>query len=77
MYLIDPKDGKQSVTLTFMVVSYILVTGFSVAVTLEKVPAAGPLMELFYACSALYFGRRVSFGNKVFSGKEESKEKSE
>lgn len=74
MYLKDPKDGKESVTLTFMVVSYILVTGFSVAVALEQSKTAGPLMELFYACAALYFGRRVTVNGKSFSGKEKASE---
>lgn len=74
MYLIDPKDGKQSVTLTFMVVTFILVTGFSIAVALEQTKGIGPLMDLFYACSALYFGRRVTINNKTFSGKEEPSE---
>lgn len=70
MYLVDPKDGKQSVTLTFLVVSFLLIAGFSVANVLDHAKDPEPLMQLFYACAALYFGRRVSLGNKTFSGKD-------
>lgn len=70
MYLKDPKDGKESVTLTFLVTSFILISGFSVACVLGQVKTVEPLMDLFYATAALYFGRRVTIGSKTFSGKE-------
>ena len=70
MYLKDPKDGTASVTLTFLVVSFVLVVGFSVAAVLGHTKDTEPLMQLFYACSALYFGRRVTIGNKTYSNKE-------
>jgi hypothetical protein len=66
LYLKDPKDGTQSVTLTFLVIAFVLVVGFSIATCLGHAKDADPLMQLFYACAALYFGRRVSIGNKTF-----------
>jgi len=76
MYLTDPKDGKKSVSLTFVVITFVLVTGFSVGVAINKVEGIGPLMELFYACSALYFGRRLNIGNKIFSSEKENSNES-
>lgn len=70
-YLKDPKDGKQSVTLTFLVLAFLLVSGFSVSKVLGHSGDPDPLMQLFYACAALYFGRRVTLGNKTF-GKDET-----
>jgi hypothetical protein len=70
MYLPDPKDGKPSVSLTMLGISFVTVLGFSISSVLEYTKEPGPLMELFYATAALYFGRRVSIGGKLFSGKE-------
>ena len=70
MYLKDPKDGTPSVSLTFLVLSFILAAGFSVAAALDQTKDPEQLMQLFYACSALYFGRRVNIGNKTYSSEE-------
>lgn len=70
-YFNDPKTKEPSVSLSFVLIAFIVVLFGSVANVLgyvEKEP--GPLMELFYATAALYFGRRVSMNNKIFSGKE-------
>lgn len=67
MYLKDPTTGLPSVSLTFLVISFVLLVGFSTANVLEYAKDPGPFLELFYACAALYFGRRVSIGNKSFS----------
>jgi len=67
MYLKDPKDGKRSVSLTFLVISFTLFAGFSAATSLNYAESAGAFSELFYACAALYFGRRVKVGTKTFS----------
>ena len=67
MYLIDPKNGKKSVTLTFLVISFILFAGFSAANALGYAEGVGSFPELFYANTALYFGRRMKIGSKVFS----------
>ena len=71
----DPVTKQPSVSLTFALTSFILATGFSIGEALGQVKAAAPLMELFYACAALYFGRRLQIGTKIF--KSEKEEKSE
>lgn len=74
MYLNDPSTNKPSVSLTFLVTAFVLVIGFSVGSVLEYSKSPEPLMDLFYACAALYFGRRVNIGNKTFSSKDEPRE---
>lgn len=76
MYLTDPKDGKKSVTLTFLVVSFVIFLGFACAGSLEYVKNVNSLSELFYACAALYFGRRVKVGTKSFEMSGEEKDES-
>ncbi len=71
MYLVDPKNGKQSITLTFLVISFILFAGFAAATSLGYAESVGSFSELFYACAALYFGRRVKVGTKAFSVSQE------
>lgn len=71
MYLPDPKDGKPSVSLTMLAVTFVTVLGFSIASVLEYAKEPGPLMELFYAAAALYFSRRVQIGSKTFSSTKE------
>ena len=58
-YLIDPKDKKESVTMTFLVISFVLFAGAAVLTVAEVVNTTGSLSELFYASAALYFGRRI------------------
>lgn len=70
MYLTDPITKEKSVTLTFAVVSFLFVLGFAVANALEYSKEPGALMDLFYACAALYFGRRVNLNGKIFSGND-------
>lgn len=58
MYLKDPKDGVPSVSLTMTMATWATALGFTV-----KLAVAGnsdPLMNLFYATAALYFGRRIT-----------------
>lgn len=69
MYITDPKDGKPSVSLTMLAVSFFTVLGFSISSVLDYSKEPGPLMELFYATAALYFSRRVTIGSKSFSSK--------
>ena len=75
MYLLDPKTNKKSVSLTFLVITFLLYTGFSVAKAVELVSSIGSLAELFYACAALYFGRRVKVGGKAFEVSQEGQAK--
>lgn len=73
MYLPDPANAdKKSVTLTGLVISFVLVIGFSIAFITGKVDKEpGPLMELLWTCAALYLGRRLSFNGKSFGGTED------
>lgn len=73
MYLTDPKTEKKSVTLTFLATSFILLAGFACAGSLGYVDNVNSLSELFYACAALYFGRRVKVGTKSFDVTQEDK----
>lgn len=75
MYLTDPKTNQKSVTLTFLVISFMLLVGFSAAGALDYVTNINSLSELFYACSALYFGRRVEVGNKTFNAATRTRRK--
>lgn len=77
MYLTDPKNSKKSVTLTFLVISFILFAGFSGAQALGYAESVGAFAELFYATAALYFGRRFQVGTKTFDVSQESGEKDE
>ena len=71
MYLLDSK-GEKSVTLTGLIISFVLVIGFAIAWITGKVDREpGPLMELLWTFAALYLGRRLNFNGKMFSGKEE------
>lgn len=58
MYLKDPRSGQKSVSLTLMMVSFASVLVCSFAHMAGKLDSTGPLLELFYATAALYFGRR-------------------
>ena len=70
IYLEDPTTNKKSVSLTIMMVSFVLLLGFAVSSCLEYTKSPDPLLDIFYACAALYFGRRVSINGKTFTGKE-------
>ena len=69
MYLKDPKDGVPSVSLTMTMATWLVALGFCVntAITTGNID---PLMNLFYATAALYFGRRVQ--NKLNPSDKES-----
>jgi hypothetical protein len=78
LYFSDPKNSKPSVSLTAFIITFVIVLGFGIANALgyvEKEP--GPLMELFYASAALYFGRRVSLGQKQILNEKDKESKSE
>lgn len=67
MWLKDPKTSEKSVSLTMLTVSFVSVIGCSFAQIFGYLDGTGPLMELFYATTALYFGRRVKFGKGEIS----------
>lgn len=58
MYLKDPKDDAPSVSLTLTMATWITALGFCVNTSING--NIDPLMNLFYATAALYFGRRIS-----------------
>ncbi len=66
LWLTDPTTSKKSVSLTLMVLSFfgcIVGGGLQIAGKTETVSIC---LELFYGCSALYFGRRFSMNGKTF-----------
>lgn len=70
VYLTDPKTNKKSVSLTFLVASFILFSGFAAASCLGYVKDVNSLSELFYACAALYFGRRFDIKSKSLKSRK-------
>lgn len=75
-YFIDPKTDKESVSLTLMMASFLILVVLSTLKALEHVDSVGAFQELFYATAALYFGRRVQVNGKSFSsGDTTEKEK--
>lgn len=70
----DPGTGKSSVSLTLLIISFNLVIlgiigkwGGILNVNIEQ------SLNLFYACSALYFGRKVSSGKSTLEVKTDTK----
>ena len=73
-YFVDPKTEKESISLTLMLVSFVILVVLSTLKALEHVNSVGAFQELFYATAALYFGRRVNINNKLFSSEPTKKE---
>lgn len=70
MYLTDPKDDKPSVSLSLLAVTFLPLLGFSIKMAING--NIDPLTSLFYTCTALYFGRRLTIGTKTFSSNKET-----
>lgn len=51
------KALKEEISLTLMVISFLLIVGAGVLQVLKKVESTGPFMELFLTTCGLYFGR--------------------
>jgi hypothetical protein len=67
IWIPDPKTKEASVSLTMLVVSFaiaLVACGLQMAKVVENISS---VTELFYATTALYFGRRFSAGSKTFS----------
>lgn len=64
MWLIDPKNKMQSVTLTLFVISFVVVIGMCIAEALGKVKTISASLEVLYAMAALYLGRKIDFKTK-------------
>ncbi len=76
LLLLDPKSKQKSVSLTLVIISFILVVsaaGFQVA---GKVDNVSVFFEMFLTTSGLYFGRRFNLNNKIIGveGDKASKE---
>ena len=75
IWLIDPSTGKPSVSLTLLIISFMALVIASGLHLKQLTNNTSSLLELFYACASLYFGRRLSFSNGSsktdLNGKEE------
>jgi hypothetical protein len=74
-WITDPKDGKASITLTLVVISFaaaIIGAGLEIAGVTKTTSI---LMELFVGNLATYLGRRLSFGGKVGSSESTGENK--
>lgn len=73
-FIKDPKTQKSSVSLTLVIVSFTLVIVGIIGKWGGKFQIdVGQSLNLFYACSALYWGRKFSSGDKTIEAKEEEK----
>lgn len=64
IWINDPKDGKDSVTLTIVVLSTVAMI---VSIGLElmgKAKGTSLITDFFWGSLATYLGRRIGFGNK-------------
>jgi hypothetical protein len=62
-WLIDPKTNQGSVSLTLLSVSFLILGVLVCLEATEVVKNTSAANELFFACSAMYFGRRFQFKN--------------
>ena len=70
-WMVDPKNGKQSVTLTLMIISFILLVAGVIAMIFGKIDSIGPLLELYVTNTVLYYGRRAKLKTKNLSVEQE------
>jgi hypothetical protein len=70
LWVQDPVQKSPSVSLTILVVTFLLVAGATVLHMLGKVSHTSAVVELFYSAAALYFGRRMSINGKSFSSEK-------
>jgi hypothetical protein len=75
-WIVDPKDKKPSVALTNLVISIVFLLVVGVLNVMGKIQDTGIVMEYFGISAALYFGRRLSFGNKDYSAESEQSSES-
>lgn len=73
-FLKDPSTGKSSVSLTLLIASFVLTIvgiigkwGGYLKIDIDQ------SLSLFYACSALYFGRKITAGKTTIDIKNETK----
>ena len=74
LWVLDPQHkGKPSVSLTIMVISIIILITVGVMQVLDMVKSTGPFLEFTYSSMALYFGRKLNIGSKIFSSDKAEK----
>lgn len=73
-WIADPSTGIASVSLTNFVLSVIFLLVVSVLQLMGKVDNTSIAVEYFVGSGSLYFGRRLSFGNKEATVEEEDKD---
>lgn len=77
-WIIDPYTKLPSVSLTLLIVFGFFALGANTLAVFKQVQSTGGLDNLFFACLALYFGRKnVTIGGKTYTSAaaEEIKEK--
>jgi hypothetical protein len=73
IWVADPKTKEPSVSLTMLVSSFVIALiacGLHMAKVVENISS---VTELFYATTALYFGRRFSMNGKTYSSESSDK----
>lgn len=70
MWISDPKDNKPSVSLTLLIISFLLVIGAVILEVLGKIDTTSISAEIFFGCAATYFGRRISFNKLKIENKD-------
>jgi hypothetical protein len=64
-WMTNPVDGKPSVSLTMMFVSFLVAMVISILQVFKAVDAGGMSLEIFLATSALYFGNKFTARGKT------------
>ena len=77
LWLTDPKTKDKSVSLTLMVVSFVVLLGASTLHLSHITENTSSLLELFYATAGLYLGRKFTgkSGNDIEAKVETVEEK--
>lgn len=76
------KTFKDNVSVSFTLISFLLIVGTGLLQVFGKVESTGPFMELFGTCCGLYWGRRgvdafVNYQKEKAKKSEVTEEKSE
>lgn len=69
MYLKHPGEKEKSVSLTLLIISFIILIGMGILQAFNVVQSIGPFMEIFITTVTLYFGRRIPF-DKLLTNKK-------
>lgn len=65
-WIIDPKHKVESVSLTMLVIAFVLIITGGILQIFKIVESTSILMEVFVTCCALYFGRNFSIAGKNY-----------